>query len=361
MSNSSGFVETQTPITRKLILLAQHGYHGSASQFGKLFENLKGIDSDMYDCPDLILRKETAKEDLPQELVSPITLYRTAFTNEAIGPIAEQADDIKSIIKTLKEKYPDVRIVLLGHSKGGLVNMHYAITYPGNINGLISIGTPYNFNIMGFVQGLLDDILRTAKNVSDFLSIDELKEKIDSLYERIENEFVDDDLGNPEVVKRLKLKWNSLPKGKTPKLFTIGACQMGKTSNYKGGGDLVVAASSQVANGYQKVYQRFYVKDNYINLKIDEFLAGLSAGTLIKIITVIKQTIYYATNDIFEKVFKLFLALTGENGAFPEYDLIHTRECDNLNVAKYIDSVLDTLLREENQDNNDFEPVLSEY
>ncbi len=359
MSNSSGFVEP--PITQKLILLGQHGYHGSSGQFNKLFENLIEIDSKMYNYPDLVLTRGIAVEDLPEKLEKPITLFKTEFENDAIGPIAEQADDLEKIISKLKEKYNDVKIVLIGHSKGGLVNMRCAINNHNYVDGLISVGTPYNFNIMGFIQGLFDNILLAAKNVADFLSIDELKESLNQLYKDINENFVDDDLGNPQVFKKLKADWNALPKKYTPKLFTIGSCQMGMTENYKGGGDLVVAASSQIANGYQKVYKRYYVYDSYINLKIDEFLLGLNAGTLVKIITVIKQTIYYVTNDIFEKIFKLFTSLMNDTGAFPECDLIHTRECNNITVAKYIDSILDEILREENQDISSFEPALSKY
>lgn len=358
MSYSSGFVGT--PNTQKLIVLAQHGYHGDNSQFNGLFENLGNIDSGTYDCSSLILNRHVTVDKLPN-LTKQITLFRTEFEHEAIGPISEQADDIRAIITTLREKYENVKIILLGHSKGGLVNMRCAINNPGYVDGLISIGTPYNFNIMGFVQGLLDDILLAAKNVGDFLGIDELEENLKDLYEKMNTTFVDDDLGNPEVAKALKKEWNALPIKDTPKLFTIGVSQLGKTDNYKGGGDFVVAASSQVANGYQKVYERYYVYDNYINLKLDRFLALINTGYLIQIITIIKQAVYYAKNDILEKVVRLLMSLITNSNDLPEYNLTHTRECNNLTVATFVDSILDTLSREENQDNSGFEPALNDY
>ncbi|MBN3490233.1 alpha/beta fold hydrolase [Acholeplasma equirhinis] len=60
------------------------------------------------------------------------------------------------IIDHLKFIYPyNAKIILLGHSKGGLVGVEYASRYTNKVAGLISIATPYNYQI--FLNGISGD------------------------------------------------------------------------------------------------------------------------------------------------------------------------------------------------------------
>lgn len=48
-----------------------------------------------------------------------------------------------------------VKINLIGHSRGGILNMKYAIEYPYNVDGLFSVGTPYNGTNLASIYNLL--------------------------------------------------------------------------------------------------------------------------------------------------------------------------------------------------------------
>lgn len=52
-------------------------------------------------------------------------------------------DDLKSVNDLIHAQYPDLPIVMLGHSMGSFLARHYAIDYGETINGLILIGTAH--------------------------------------------------------------------------------------------------------------------------------------------------------------------------------------------------------------------------
>lgn len=58
-----------------------------------------------------------------------------------------------------------VKINLIGHSRGGVLNMMYATDYPYNVDGLFSIGTPY----IGTSIAPLNDLVGDAFNLADLI------------------------------------------------------------------------------------------------------------------------------------------------------------------------------------------------
>lgn len=71
----------------------------------------------------------------------------TAACSEDLGYFAERdgyklvVDDVKRVNEYLKENYPGLPIVLLGHSMGSFVARLYSVKYPDSIDGLIIHGT----------------------------------------------------------------------------------------------------------------------------------------------------------------------------------------------------------------------------
>ena len=59
-----------------------------------------------------------------------------------------------------------VKINLIGHSRGGVLNMMYATDYPYNVDGLFSIGTPY----IGTSIAPLNDLVGNAFGLSALIS-----------------------------------------------------------------------------------------------------------------------------------------------------------------------------------------------
>lgn len=52
-------------------------------------------------------------------------------------------NDVIARVESLNPGNKKPKINLIGHSRGGLTNLEYALDYPEYVDSLISIGTPY--------------------------------------------------------------------------------------------------------------------------------------------------------------------------------------------------------------------------
>lgn len=66
------------------------------------------------------------------------------------------------VVKTLNSK---VKINLIGHSRGGLINMKYAIDYPYNVDSLVSLGTPYNGTSITPLNSLINNSINPEGDI----------------------------------------------------------------------------------------------------------------------------------------------------------------------------------------------------
>ena len=93
-----------------------------------------------------------------------------------------------NIVYTLKDKsdgiYP--KINLIGHSRGGLTNLAFAMAYPELVSSLTSIGTPYFGSNFGKIKFLVDTIMGKGNYVKKYNEKD--------AFVSIQDEFVQNDM-----------------------------------------------------------------------------------------------------------------------------------------------------------------------
>mgnify|MGYP001098355582 FL=1 len=68
--------------------------------------------------------------------------------------------DIKSVHEVIKEEYPDIPYIMLGHSMGSFLSRTFAIKYPNDIDGLILSGSGYHPGSKAIMGKLLANIQR---------------------------------------------------------------------------------------------------------------------------------------------------------------------------------------------------------
>ncbi len=69
-------------------------------------------------------------------------------------------DDVNALSWIVKEQYPSLPLILLGHSMGSFVARLYAATYPGQANGLVIVGTGGPDNPTGLGKAVAKTVAR---------------------------------------------------------------------------------------------------------------------------------------------------------------------------------------------------------
>ena len=86
-----------------------------------------------------------------------VLLFESSTPNSSNQAVYEQLDyvldDISIQYKDLSGKLP--RYSLVGHSRGGLTNIQYAIEHPYNVAALFSMGTPYSGSTLGQIEPVM--------------------------------------------------------------------------------------------------------------------------------------------------------------------------------------------------------------
>lgn len=143
----------------KYIVLFQHGWNGSGSTFNALVNRADSVSTFLLshivkgsdEISDLGIPLKNLEISLLQQgktLLNKILFIRTEFSDNK-GSVYDQSDELNIIIDYLKFIYQNqAKIILVGHSKGGLVGVEYATHYSSKVHGLISIGTPYNYQAL---------------------------------------------------------------------------------------------------------------------------------------------------------------------------------------------------------------------
>lgn len=81
-------------------------------------------------------------------------------------------EELNSVIDTISYDYLTItgkipKINLIGHSRGGLINLIYATNHPYNVSNLISMGTPYQGSALGKLEGVVNALGLTSSITCD--------------------------------------------------------------------------------------------------------------------------------------------------------------------------------------------------
>ena len=132
--------------------------------------------------------------------------------------------ELESVVNAIIYKYMEdnstnscPKINMIGHSRGGLLNMLYALQHPNVVDTLVSVGTPYNGSELGAIDGSLQAIKfftnsddnATEVELSDTSSNDNLDCITDAL--------------NENLYKYIRNLWNNYQNTNNTKLIAIGS------------------------------------------------------------------------------------------------------------------------------------------
>lgn len=140
----------------------------------------------------------------------PVSVKNGSIEYKKYDSIDEQSKKLVKIINSIKSLDSSIKIILVGHSQGGLVNLKTATEIPGKIDEMISISTPYSPVTTAYLLRGVSFIATIFKqNVYQYFSsgdYDEYEKRVKTL-------------SDLNFFKELKKKWNSL--SSRPKLTVI--------------------------------------------------------------------------------------------------------------------------------------------
>lgn len=175
--------------------------------------------SDVYLFSDSKITKYLANEDLKDKFTSEIPCD---FTNGAVivyednknteNFTNEYYDIFKKNINEILNVYPNAKLNLFGHSRGGNINLLFATEYPLKVNNIYSIATPYYSPVLSNI----DEFVQNAADSSKIMS--EVKNFVDSIGLNHIDAYAS--LSNEEYMKNMRQNWNALDT--KPNLYTLG-------------------------------------------------------------------------------------------------------------------------------------------
>lgn len=124
----------------------------------------------------------------------------------------EYYDVFKKNINEILNIYPNAKLNLFGHSRGGNINLLLATEYPLKVNDIYSIATPYYSPVLSNINEFVKDSADSSKIMS------EVKNFIDTIGLKHINAY--DRLSNEEYMKSMRQQWNNLKE--KPNLYTLG-------------------------------------------------------------------------------------------------------------------------------------------
>lgn len=171
--------------------------------------------------------------------------------------VKDQASKLVYLIKAIKNIDSSIRIILVGHSQGGLVNLETATRIPDQIDKMISISTPYSPVYMA--KKLININFLASIFKMDVYSMLESNPKLAKKYkDRVE------DLGTSTLYDDIKNRWKNLDR--RPLLIVLAGVS-GHLSTYSPGFsdhgtgytickypfDGLVSISEQISIDYAKI------------------------------------------------------------------------------------------------------------
>ncbi|MCM1130987.1 MAG: hypothetical protein NC310_02985 [Roseburia sp.] len=298
-SGTKTYYEKKELFLKGSIVLCQHGFLGAEDTMNPLFQNLRNNVFNYYFncrfCDGIIRYTELSSSNLAvRELINkfldnPTKNYfiRTLFSEPKYGDVSQQANELTAIIKLLKKEladrgYPNVPVVLIGYSKGGVVNCKCAIDNKDNqiVDKIVNVGTPHDKTL---VQDLVDITGGTFKAKLDLGEIgNALAEMVIDKLVELSNNGVDTLMDGVITYAKLRDEWNNM--GVYPKFTPIAAEAIEINGVFKG--DFLVPTSSAIAEGFKgKTHieneDAFIVRDDKVTIETSLVKKSLGAADFV--------------------------------------------------------------------------------
>lgn len=287
MYNNYGSTST---ILKGSVVFCQHGFLGNESTMNPLFENLKSHPySNFYRCIfcDYLLRyselcptNNAIKEIKEKVNANPTSnvFVRTLFSNPTYGDVSTQANELKEMIKEVKKTYPNVPIVVVGYSKGGVVNCKCAIDNPGLIDRIINIGTPHDDTLVQDLINIIGDSCIEKYGYIGKIEIPLVRDAVQALVD-LANSGVDAIMNEKIIYTELRNEWNKLTN--KPKFIPIAGEAIVVNGEFNG--DFVVPTESAIASGfrgrtYNGIINNFIVDDDKLTIETSKIRDTLKNG-----------------------------------------------------------------------------------
>lgn len=273
----------------RTVILCQHGWNGSGQTMQNLFGNLKKLNLtsglNYYFCDDTLYSKQL--EPLISDMKSSSTttavlrekceavpaldylmtifgtkfesrfsnvqpdnhanvFISTEFVDPSLGLISDQVVELSNMINIVKRIVaPDVKIVLIGHSKGGVVNCQYAIENEGAVEKIINIATPHTSTV---IRNLLHIVgYYYTRNHPTIKLLAPFQRKCVEALANVQSDIIESLLHNHIIKRDLCTNWNKM--GIRPKFTPIAgkAIVFNETVQTDG----VVPVASAIADGFK--------------------------------------------------------------------------------------------------------------
>ena len=248
----------QEVLLKGSVVLCQHGFLGKKRTMNPLFETLKknpmcGAFGAVF-CEKLLEYSELSpqnpaileiKEKITQDPESNV-FVRTLFSNPKYWDVSTQARELKEMICTIRNNHPNIPIVLVGYSKGGVVNCKCAIENEGMIDKIINVGTPHDDTLVQDLIQIIGNALKDEFKLFDKIPIKPAQEAIQYLIDLINSGF-DNILNEKVTYKNLRDEWNRMYI--RPKFTPIAGEAI--VINGEFNGDFVVPTESAMATGFR--------------------------------------------------------------------------------------------------------------
>lgn len=248
----------QEVLLKGSVVLCQHGFLGHEGTMNPLFENLKnnplkGTFGAVF-CDNLLKYTELSptnkavleiKEKLTQNPERNV-FVRTLFSNPTYGDVSTQARELKEMIQAIRKNHPNIPIVLVGYSKGGVVNCKCAIENEGMIDKIINVGTPHDDTLVQDIIQIIGNGLKEKYGSILGIPVKPAQDAIQYLIDLI-NEGIDDILNEKVTYKSLKDEWNRM--SVRPKFTPIAGEAIEVNGEFNG--DFVVPTESAMATGFR--------------------------------------------------------------------------------------------------------------
>ncbi len=302
-SETKKYYEKKELFLKGSIVLCQHGFLGREDTMNPLFQTLRKNVFNYYFncrfCEGIIRYSELAPSNAGvQELVNkfldnPTKNYfiRTLFSDPRYGKVSDQSRELTAIINLLKKQlaangYPNVPVVLIGYSKGGVVNCKCAIDNQNNqiVDKIVNVGTPHDETLVQDIIQILGDALKDGAKVFN-LPNPLANIAIQGLVELV-NFGVDNVLNESVTYMNLRKEWNAMKV--YPKYTPIAAEAIEVNGAFKG--DFVVPTRSAMAQDfrgktYSEVENNFIVDDDKVTITTSVLKKKLgSAGFVIDLL-----------------------------------------------------------------------------